>query len=82
MVITETITIVNKIDGQETEREFVRNYSSLGLYIERDGVKYVEAIDLPNTGRVYTESTEYISGDAEAESSDYELALSKLGVEV
>ena len=47
MIITETITI--------NGTEFVRNYSSLGCLIERDGVQYREAIDPINSGRVYVE---------------------------
>lgn len=52
MIITETITIRNK--------EFVRNYSSDGFYIERDNIKYSEAIDLPEMGYTYTETNELI----------------------
>lgn len=67
MVITETITIVNKIDGQEIERQFVRNYSSKGFYIERDGMQFVEAIDLPEMGYVYFENDELILDSPEKE---------------
>lgn len=52
MVITEKIIIRDKV--------FIRNYSSLGEYIERDGQKYVEAIDLPEMGHVYFETGELI----------------------
>ena len=68
MIITETILI--------NEKEFVRNYSSLGFMIERDGVRYTEAIDPVNSGRTYIETDEPIPGlDEEAESADYEEAL-------
>lgn len=52
MVITETIIINGK--------EYIKNYSSIGEYIERDGQKYVEAIDLPEMGHVYFETGELI----------------------
>ena len=54
MVVTETITINGK--------EFVKNYSDAGYMIERDGVKYAEAIDPVGFDRVYTESDEFIDG--------------------
>ena len=52
MVITETI----KIRGTQ----FTRNYSDSGFYIERDGVRYSEAIDPLETDRTYTETNELI----------------------
>lgn len=69
MVITETIVI--------NEKEFIRNYSSLGYFIERDGVKYAEAIDPVGSNRVYTE----VITDEEATEEAYLTALAKLGVE-
>lgn len=36
----------------------IRTYSDLGKMIERDGVRYAEAIDPENLGRVYTETDE------------------------
>ena len=52
MVITEKVTI--------NGREFVRNYSDEGLMIERDGVRYSEAIDPIEfkDERIYTETDE------------------------
>ena len=76
MVITETITLNNI--------EYIRNYSDTGHYIERDGVKYGEAIDPVGTDRVYTETDELIeseNGD-EATEQDYLEALSEMGVNV
>lgn len=52
MVITETV----EINGVQ----FTRNYSDSNYYIERDGVKYAEAIDPMGTDRVYTETEEVI----------------------
>lgn len=59
MVMTETITINGK--------KFVRNYSSKGLYIERDGIQFVEAIDLPEMGHVYFEIDKLILDTPEKE---------------
>ena len=39
------------IDGTE----FTRTYSDAGRFVVRDGEVYEEAIDLVNSGRVYTE---------------------------
>lgn len=37
---------------------FIYHYSDAGFYIERDGVKYADAIDLPQFGYAYTETGE------------------------
>ena len=52
MLITELIEINNTT--------YIRNYSDIGCYIERDGVKYAEAIDPVGTDRIYTETEEVI----------------------
>ncbi|MGN1444152.1 MAG: hypothetical protein ACI4XE_09925 [Acutalibacteraceae bacterium] len=52
MIKTETITRNNT--------DFDRTYSDIGLYIERDGVRYSEAVDPKNSGRTYTETDEKI----------------------
>ncbi len=39
-----------------------RTYSDKGMMIERDGVRYSEAIDPVDLGRAYTETDEPISG--------------------
>lgn len=44
----------------------IRTYSSLGYYIERDGVRYSEAIDPAEFGRTYVETDEPIE-EPEAE---------------
>lgn len=36
--------------------DYTRHYSDAGKYIERDGVRYSEAIDPIDSDRVYTES--------------------------
>ena len=60
-----------------------RTYSDKGMMIERDGVRYSEAIDPAELGRVYTETDEPIEVEAdEATAEDYENALSEFGVKV
>lgn len=50
MIIREEITINNK--------QFIKTYSDKGVYIERDGVQYSEAIDPIEYAdeRIYTET--------------------------
>ena len=52
MLITELIEI--------NDTTYIRNYSDIGLFIERDGIKYAEAIDPVGTDRIYTETEEVI----------------------
>ena len=52
MLITELIEI--------NDTTYIRNYSDKGLFIERDGIKYAEAIDPVETDRIYTETEEVI----------------------
>ena len=53
MIVKENIEIGGK--------DFVKQYSDGGFYIERDGVKYSEAIDPENISREYSETDEPIS---------------------
>lgn len=39
---------------------FIKTYSDEGFMVERDGVRYVEAIDLEYLGREYVETDEPI----------------------
>ena len=55
MIVTEYYK--TRSDGVE----LVRTYSDIGMMIERDGVRYSEAVDPTHLGRVYTETTEPIS---------------------
>lgn len=55
MIVTETLTINNK--------PFVKTYSSTGYMIEREGVRYAEAIDPAEFNRQYVETDEMIEGD-------------------
>lgn len=62
-----------------------RTYSDKGMMIERDGVRYEEAIDPAELNRVYTETDEPIEGytdPTEATESDYQNALRDMGVQV
>lgn len=66
MIITESMTIKS--------REFVRTYSDSGYMIERDGIRYEEAIDPAETGRTYTETDTLIPNDEMAEIEQKALA--------
>lgn len=75
MIITEKITI--------NGNEFNRTYSSLGYLIERNGIEYVEAVELPEYTREYTETDKYIRDlEEEATAEDYQQALERMGVKV
>lgn len=58
MIYTETVEIRG--------RQFIRTYSDTYM-IERDGVRYSEAIDPIDSGRTYTETDERIPYDEESE---------------
>ena len=63
----------------------VRTYSDAGMMIERDGVRYSEAVDPENLGRSYTETDEPIEQHRDptlATEADYKAALRDMGVEV
>ena len=56
-------------------------YSDSGYMIERDGVRYSEAVDPLDSGRLYTEIDEPIYvGTGEESVEDYKTALQILGV--
>lgn len=57
----------------------VRTYSDKGMYIERDGVQYAEAIDIADFGYTYTETDIPIETENATE-EDYLQALERLGV--
>lgn len=50
MIKTEKLTINGKV--------FVRTYSDSRFMVERDGVRYSEAVDPEELGRTYTETDE------------------------
>lgn len=75
MIKTESLTINGK--------SFIRTYSSSGYMVERDGIRYSEAIDPAELNRTYTETDEPIEGETdEATETDYQNELRRLGVEV
>ena len=52
MIIKEALVI--------GERDFIKTYSDIGMMVERDGVRYAEAIDPAEFGREYIETDEPI----------------------
>ena len=57
-------------------------YSDSGFMVERDGVRYSEAVDPIDSGRLYTETDEPIYvGTKEETVENYKAALQILGVE-
>ena len=60
-----------------------RTYSDSSMLIERDGVRYSEAIDPAELNRQYTETDEPVEiVTEEATAEDYQNALREMGVEV
>ena len=61
MLITETVTI--------KDEKFVKNYSDRGLFIERNGVQYEEAVDPIEykDSRISTEADKLIEVEQEGE---------------
>lgn len=59
MIIAET----KNVNGTS----LVRTYSDAGFMVERDGVRYAEAIDPADQNRVYTETDEPVEGMSETE---------------
>lgn len=53
---------------------FVKTYSDAGFYIERDGEKYSEAIDLAGIPREYTETDEPIDSGEEPTKAEQKAA--------
>lgn len=75
MIRTENITI--------NGRKLIRTYSDSGYMVERDGVRYDEAIDPIDTNRVYTETDTLIDSDfSQVTEADYQNALAEMGVDL
>ena len=68
-IITEAYRV------REDGVELCRTYSDANMLIERDGIRYSEAIDPVELGRVYTETDEAIEVIEEATETDYQEAL-------
>lgn len=64
MIIRENLTIGG--------RAFVKTYSDQGMMVERDGVRYSEAIDPAEFGRVYTETDEPVEKEGGEDGGDDE----------
>ena len=62
MIKTENITI--------NDRMLTRTYSYSGYYIQRDGVRYAEAIDPLDSGRTYTETDALIEAEHMTETEE------------
>ena len=62
MIQTENITI--------NGRELTRTYSDGGYYIQRDGVRYAEAIDPVGSCRTYTETEVPMESDPMTETEE------------
>lgn len=60
----------------------VETYSDSGYMVEREGIRYSEAIDPAELGRQYTETNEPIETAEEATEADYIAALQQMGVDV
>lgn len=69
MIINENLTI--------NGREFVLTYSDSGYLIERDGVRYSEAIDPAELGRTYVETDELaeIADETAAKAAAYDILM-------
>lgn len=61
MLVTEDVAIGT--------RQLVRTYSDIGFFIERDGIRYTEAVDPVDSGRIYVETMEKIP-DAELDDQE------------
>lgn len=69
MIKTENLTINGKY--------FVRTYSDNGYMVERDGVRYAEAIDPAEFNRQYTETDELVEvmDETEEKAFAYDILL-------
>ena len=63
-------------------RDFVKQYSDKGFYIERDSAKYSEAIDPADIPREYIETDEPIDSGEEPTVDDALGMLAEMGVDV
>lgn len=52
------------IVAEDIGGNLVRTYSSLNMKIERDGLRYCDAVDPADAGRVYAETYEPIEGES------------------
>ena len=76
MVVTEYY--MTRADGVVLNR----TYSDSGMMIERDGVRYSEAVDPAELNRQYIETDEPIESVEDVTEEDYQKALREMGVKV
>ena len=69
------------IQTERLEGSLTRTWSDIGMRIERDGVRYDEAIDPTDRDRTYTETDEPVPSEDVTE-ADKDAALLRFGVEV
>ena len=69
MIKTENMTINGK--------PFVRTYSDSGYMVERDGVRYAEAVDPAEFNRQYTETDELVEvmDETEEKAKAYDILM-------
>lgn len=72
VIVRENIVIGGK--------EFIKQYSDGGCYIERDGAKYAEAIDPADIVREYRETAEPVEIETEPTVEDALGMLEEMGV--
>lgn len=70
MIISETV----KID----DKNYTKTASDSGFYIERNGIRYVEAIDPLGSGREYTETDTLIETEPETTEAKLEKVSEKV----
>ena len=70
MIISETV----KID----DKNYTKTASDSGFYIERNGIRYVEAIDPLGSGREYTETDILIATEPETTEAKLEKVSAKV----
>ncbi|MBQ8618248.1 MAG: hypothetical protein IJ418_12190 [Clostridia bacterium] len=73
MIVIENLTI--------NGRAFVRTYSDGGFLVERDGIRYAEAIDPAGLGRTYVETDQKANSDEldEGLQTDDQAVLEEIG---
>ena len=64
-------------DMRSNGKRFVRTYSNTGFMVEREGVRYAEAIDPAEFNRQYTETEEMIAGltDTQQKALAYDILM-------
>lgn len=74
--------IVEPYRTREDGVKLIRTYSDRGVMIEREGIRYAEAIDPEEYGRTYVETDEPINAEWSVSEADYQAALRQFGVEI